>query len=196
MSLPGEAGVASGQASSCHPWGRWLWSWATLDRNLLAPSLHFCLFTWYLLPTFPFPEATDLIPLHLLSPLEPGVSDTYQHFCWGTCKGPQPVRAAVAESWLCSRLFWGVRWERHSLALGGVFHLVSAGIFVFTGKSKDMSFRKRSETDFFPQHPHLSLLRLLGNQAEIVCASSLSHVWLCNPMDCHPSGSSVHGCAF
>ena len=62
-------------------------------------------------------------------------------------------------------------------ALGGVFHLMSAGIFVFTGKSKDMSFRKRSEI-FFPQHPHLSLLRLLGNQAEIVCASSLSHVGL------------------
>ena len=70
---------------------------------------------------------------------------------------------------------------------------MSEGIFVFTGKSKDVSFRKRSETDFFPHHPHLSLLRLLGNQVEIVCASSLSYVRLCNPMVCSPPGSSVHG---
>ena len=47
--------------------------------------------------------------------------------------------------------------------------------------------------DYFPHHPHLSLLRLLGNQVEIVCASSLSQVRLCNPMDCSPLGSSVHG---
>ena len=58
-------------------------------------------------PTFPSPEATDLIPLHLLSPLEPGVSGTHQQFHWAACKGPQPDRAAVSESWQCSRLCWG-----------------------------------------------------------------------------------------
>ena len=47
--------------------------------------------------------------------------------------------------------------------------------------------------DYFPHHPHLSLLRLLGNQVEIVCASSLSYVQLCNPVVCSPPGSSVHG---
>ena len=26
-----------------------------------------------------------------------------------------------------------------------------------------------------------------------VCAQLLSHIWLCNPMDCGPPGSSVHG---
>ena len=26
-----------------------------------------------------------------------------------------------------------------------------------------------------------------------VCAQSLSHIWLCDPMDCSPPGSSVHG---
>lgn len=58
------------------------------------------------------------------------------------------------------------------LTLGGVFPLKSRGrkwgIAVCTGKSKGMSFRKRSETDFFFSHgPHLPLMRLLGNVVEI-----------------------------
>lgn len=43
--------------------------------------------------------------------------------------------------------------KRGELTLGGVFYLISGGrkwgIAVCTGNSKGMSFRKRSETDFF-----------------------------------------------
>ena len=40
----------------------------------------------------------------------------------------------------------------------------------------------------------VSLVLLIHRECVCVCVSeSLSHVQLCNPMDCSPSGSSVHG---
>ena len=36
-----------------------------------------------------------------------------------------------------------------------------------------------------------SLILYLDENESVSC--SLSHVWLCNPMDCSPPGSSVHG---
>ena len=35
-------------------------------------------------------------------------------------------------------------------------------------------------------------MKIMQNPA-LCCAVSLSHVWLCDPMDCSPPGSSVHG---
>ena len=79
--------------------------WTEIYWNLLSTSTS--------LPSIlssPFlPLKPQIFLLHLLSPLEPRVSDTHQPFCWGACKGPQPDRAAVAESWQCSRLYWGMK---------------------------------------------------------------------------------------
>ena len=38
-----------------------------------------------------------------------------------------------------------------------------------------------------------SLYILQINLLSDICSQSLSHVWLCHPMDCNPPGSSVHG---
>ena len=38
------------------------------------------------------------------------------------------------------------------------------------------------------------LISLIRNILEVVCVCEIGHVQLlCNPMDCHPQGSSIHG---
>ena len=42
-----------------------------------------------------------------------------------------------------------------------------------------------------PAHMATEHFKCASDTAESVCV--LSHVWLCDPVDCSPRGSSVHG---
>ena len=51
----------------------------------------------------------------------------------------------------------------------------------YEGRTEFYFSQSGSKLQVLPVHMHVCML------------SHLSHVWLCDPMDCSPSGSSVHG---
>ena len=68
-----------------------------------------------------------------------------------------------------------------------LWNLVSISGFLLTNEP---SFRFMTHTH---THTHAFFTDKFGHILLLLMLSRFSHVWLCNPMDCNPPDSSVHG---